>query len=310
MLMYDRWIWQEIRLGSRRSILQCGYDTILWTHFWQVMTLLLNKPRLPSATFRESCRHVVLFRFTHFLFDTLRSRDCADPRDKIYGLLGIASPTLAAGIQPNYSLPVEAIYRDTFLAHVEITKRLELLHHCDLKKRRIVGPSWVPDWSWSATELAPPVLNVQVCTGESRAHLNIISTDVLEVIGVHYDTVQAVKGEAPDSYDKALSAIPAWAQELPDKKIYITGERIFDAFAATICMGRSAERYPHDVNFPSLAEWVKTVRAIVSTFKGGASEDMLSRKDIVNVIHKIRGRAMIITRKDYLGLAPVGVQPG
>lgn len=46
-------------------------------------------------------------------------RLCSDPRDKIYGHLGLASPKLLNDINVEYSLPVVSVYRDLFIVLVK-----------------------------------------------------------------------------------------------------------------------------------------------------------------------------------------------
>ncbi|KAH7309168.1 heterokaryon incompatibility protein-domain-containing protein [Stachybotrys elegans] len=80
------------------------------------------------------------------------SRQCADPHDKLYGLLGFASEEEAALIVPDYSKPIPEIYGNAVFGLMQHTKSLDLLSmrlpvvpdasgrvYSDL-------PSWVPDW--------------------------------------------------------------------------------------------------------------------------------------------------------------------
>lgn len=101
------------------------------------------------------------------LFPILRTRELTDSRDKVYGLMGLASKghqlldQLIHDLTPppafNYKLPVAAVFREvcqtwmsrqgegaliTFLYHIKD-------EHQDLKERREAfgWPSWLPDWS-------------------------------------------------------------------------------------------------------------------------------------------------------------------
>jgi hypothetical protein len=67
------------------------------------------------------------------------------------------------------------------MTHLETTKRLELLKHCDLGNRQIGGPAWVPDWS--KTEFAAPILSEQLSSGISRAWFTYTAPNELEVMG-------------------------------------------------------------------------------------------------------------------------------
>jgi hypothetical protein len=41
-----------------------------------------------------------------------RARDCKDPRDKVYGLLGLMEASISSQIEPNYDLAVSTVYTD------------------------------------------------------------------------------------------------------------------------------------------------------------------------------------------------------
>jgi hypothetical protein len=68
-----------------------------------------------------------------------------DPRDKVYGVLGLVDPTICAALKPDYNLGA----RDIFLAFAEhmikITKSLEILRAVDSTSVSNSLPSWVPN---------------------------------------------------------------------------------------------------------------------------------------------------------------------
>ena len=74
-----------------------------------------------------------------------------DPRDKFYGLYGIATMYSGAGVpeelEVDYELPVETVYRDVMRYVMEKRNSLDvmILHSCTGRLRGL--PSWVPDWS-------------------------------------------------------------------------------------------------------------------------------------------------------------------
>lgn len=73
-----------------------------------------------------------------------RARNASDPRDKIYGLLGIASSVIGK-IEPDYSLSKREVYEQATLLCIEESGDLSIL-----KGQRAVGgelPSWIYDWS-------------------------------------------------------------------------------------------------------------------------------------------------------------------
>ncbi|KAF2493254.1 hypothetical protein BU16DRAFT_75211 [Lophium mytilinum] len=185
---YRLWCWQEIKLSSSRSLLRCGHGQITWPVLRRAILCLHNKEKLPSLMFRERCRHDVYLtadavgHSMSTLLDLSRSKGCANPRNKIPGLLGLTAPSFNARLRTNYASPVEDVYKDAFLAHLAITRRLELLKHCVLSRRSIGGPSWVPDWS--KTDFAALILSEQLSTGLLSANFKYVPPNILEITGL------------------------------------------------------------------------------------------------------------------------------
>lgn len=82
-------------------------------------------------------------------------RDCRrkltfDPRDKVFGILGVLSEKVRKKIKVDYSIPVKDVYMNVFRAVVEKTKSLDILCesiHFPIYTNNNNLPSWVPDWS-------------------------------------------------------------------------------------------------------------------------------------------------------------------
>ncbi|KAL8923008.1 MAG: hypothetical protein Q9208_004820 [Pyrenodesmia sp. 3 TL-2023] len=311
---YRLWCWQEINLSSRRTYLQCGHDLIGWRVFWRAVICIHNKERLPSVIFRERCRHIAFLTADvkqhpmSTMLDLGRSKGCADPRDKVYGLLGLTAPLFNASVKTDYSLPVEKVYKEAFLAHADITKRLELLKHCVLAKRTTGGPSWVPDWS--KTEFTAPILSEQLSAGLSETHIKYTPPDVLQAVGIRCTTVQKVGAASSSDIDKALAVVPKWLELVAGSEQYINRQTMIEALALTLTMNRTRERHPTN-HFLSVSESVDLLRDIL-TLDADSDEEhpIFSNREVGNIIQKIRGRAFFITNEGHMGTAPDGVRPG
>ncbi|KAL2023614.1 hypothetical protein VTK56DRAFT_1771 [Thermocarpiscus australiensis] len=310
---YRLWCWQEINLGGRNALLQCGNDTISWRDFWLATVCLHNKDKTASMWFRERSRHIAFLKHdasTNSMSNILavcKSKGCADPRDKIYGLLGITPASFSARIRVDYLRPVEDVYKDAFLAHVHMTSRLELLRHCDLADRKVGGPSWVPDWSQS--DFAAPILNYQLSAGISRAWFSYVQPDVLEVVGKHCTTIGSVSGTASKSLEATLLAVKEWYSHLPSAKVYPTGEPMEQAFALTLCMDRTRERHPYS-HFLSASEWVGMLHRMLRLTAASLDDPLYSERESANTVQKMRGRRFFTTVNGYIGIAPAGAQVG
>jgi hypothetical protein len=112
---FDRlWVIQEVQLGNRHSIIQCGSDVISWILFCRGVRSLISK-ELPIEHITRSLegKTILTMQMTNFTFPVLmaevKQKKCSDPRDNIYGILSLVSPDLASGIQVEYSLPYEDV---------------------------------------------------------------------------------------------------------------------------------------------------------------------------------------------------------
>ncbi len=88
------------------------------------------------------------------LLDIFRDSSSTDPRDKVYGLLGlletnIQAPSAVQKIKPNYELPVETVYLEAALFQMKTTNDLTFLGNVQDTSETFYKslPSWVPDYS-------------------------------------------------------------------------------------------------------------------------------------------------------------------
>ena len=75
-----------------------------------------------------------------------------DPRDKIYGLLGIASDAEQLKIVPDYTKSIKEAYTEAATKILSLGK-LELLQYVHPQNPNM--PSWVPDWEQAVRHITP-----------------------------------------------------------------------------------------------------------------------------------------------------------
>lgn len=75
-----------------------------------------------------------------------RHRDCFEPADHIYSLLGLV-PSEYAAIRPDYSKGKEEIFINVARCCVEVEKELTILSAAEYNSNSIRLPGWVPDWT-------------------------------------------------------------------------------------------------------------------------------------------------------------------
>ena len=94
------------------------------------------------------------YRALHLL-NYFRTRDATDPRDKVYGLLGISDLqekhndftfTYNPKIDVDYRKPVIEVYRDVAKALIDDQKRLTVILSATPHSEDPGWPTWLPDW--------------------------------------------------------------------------------------------------------------------------------------------------------------------
>lgn len=120
------WVVQEIQPAS---VMQCGQNMIHIFPFAQAQFCLYSKTHLPTGL-RRTLEHGVgtLNRvdglaLPRLLYRAATFKQCEDPRDKIYGILGLAPRRFKATIKVNYEKSNTAVdvYKMAFLNHAQIT---------------------------------------------------------------------------------------------------------------------------------------------------------------------------------------------
>jgi hypothetical protein len=91
------------------------------------------------------------------LFAQFRSRLCTDPRDKVYGLLGLCSAEEKKKILPDYFTPVSLVYEQVALDIIKKNQSLDVFSQVcrssfdGVELATVNLPSWVPDWTLEMT---------------------------------------------------------------------------------------------------------------------------------------------------------------
>ena len=86
------------------------------------------------------------------LLAAFRHRQASDPRDKIYGMLGLARPEMQTALAPDYRLSAAQVFTDAAIAIIKESGDLKLLSHT-YGSRQLDLPSWVPDWTARVDDL-------------------------------------------------------------------------------------------------------------------------------------------------------------
>lgn len=177
---------------------------------------------------------------------------CTDPRDKIYGLLGITEGMEANLIVPDYSSPVPIVYENLALKLIESSQSLNIFSQIfpgSLKKDGIATnwlPSWVPDWTAEGNHAQMVTLNNRStylgfysASAETSAHVKLVAHGKIALRGILLDSCDLL-GEPNNSksaYDFRI--LRGW-EDLVDNKLSLLynnsdSTTYYDAYWQTIC---------------------------------------------------------------------------
>lgn len=229
------WILQEVTL-ARRCILLCGshelmFEKLMWayrawmtgnlrlvrlaglvrpagegTQFYSFMNVPLEEGEFVKVKAQPSARRELL-EFP-FLLKRASILSATDPKDKVYGVLGLLN-LASAKIPVDYNSDVVSAYRDTLLTLVKETGRLDLLSFAGTWGKTTQNittqawPSWVPDFACTQKrdiddrfcESSPFYDTIFFHTSKgSVAQCSIDATDprLLHVRGILLDEISAV----------------------------------------------------------------------------------------------------------------------
>ncbi|KAL5330658.1 hypothetical protein ACEPPN_000177 [Leptodophora sp. 'Broadleaf-Isolate-01'] len=173
---YRLWIMQEIIMGSSSLIVRCGLSSIPWKDFCLGITCLqeylwLRKDKLVAhdavslgyrgdLSWATASLHLIyreLFPLSERdealgvnlkfwkILDIANSAGCKDPRDKVYGLVGLMYADVAAQLVPNYTISPREVYTEVSKAFIRTYRNLD-----PIREGSVWGPtstpSWVADW--------------------------------------------------------------------------------------------------------------------------------------------------------------------
>jgi len=227
---WDRvWIIQEVALAESDPIILCGRKQVSWDKFMAgcvhyglgCFPVHKTEPRRIKSTYCRvrlekvrtelqswpSCRLGI--QYFCWLLSRTKNFTASDPRDKIYGCLGLLQQEVCDSILPDYRKSTVTVYLDT-------TKQILAGNHSTFffdfslySPGRKSGPSWVPDFAdqETASSRNPRFMTFAIIgpTPPTR-HVSFEDNDSLLIIeGFMFDTIVTSVELKP--YDQLLLQI-------------------------------------------------------------------------------------------------------
>ncbi|KAI1327981.1 hypothetical protein F5Y16DRAFT_167932 [Xylariaceae sp. FL0255] len=200
------WILQEIQLGTRSSIIKCGEHEITWALFCRAILCIDGTRHGIPSELKESISFITdtcLYIPSASLYEILWcqvGRECADDRDRIYGLLNLLPPILGARLQVDYIKSQREIFQSFTRTRMEQVQRLELMRSCRLQENW--RPSWVPNLGKGVAANVVPDACGYLASGLSAAIIRTdATTDFLDVTAIRVGIIENVSEHKFTSLD-------------------------------------------------------------------------------------------------------------
>ncbi|KAK4498285.1 hypothetical protein PRZ48_010943 [Zasmidium cellare] len=339
---YRTWILQEVGLGVKATVL-CGPDTV---DLWKLMRFGkeyrwfsdYHPLRGPNATrHAERVSRLAIHCDISSVGMLTRCCQCKDPRDKVFGILGLLA---SKPIPVRYDIPVADVYRSFTQAVIEHRNDLFPLHSLGPNRNLPELDSWVPDWSISKPRgVLRRVADTEYLGWELKEVPDVTySWREVTIKGVRLDTILSVGGtlSVPDDQHKPnpASTLQQWEQLiLPE--VHQHGIAALSTFARTLhasdkyCINDkpgSAVLFPfvmwyhhHGTGLlrreaPRTFELVELAMVMLQQIEDWNAFELSMQEKIWRYTEQMEvscyGRQFYLTEKGSMGLAPPGARVG
>ena len=253
----------------------------------------------------------------------IRASDCRDPRDRVYGILGIVAftggPRGAVPLTVDYSISIspENVYKDFFLRYIDRYGTLRLLDEAGLWQGSQMRPTWIPDWRSHVLEHQLDLSLESATSHFVRAECKFPEEGTLRVLGRCAERVTTVCVLDPTKADQLDSG--SW-KEIAMQMLWNLGSVEADIAAerfarALCCILDPVKTPPNDVK--SCKEEFKTYLAYLYREARKTSDDhshvmkppaeiissSAATKLVQSVLYlRIRGAPLLYLSNRYVGI--------
>ena len=256
------------------------------------------------------------------LLAMFRIRESTDPRDKIYGLLGMADTSFTRFISPDYALSVEELYKLSTFALIKWSRSLDVFSHLHHSHSTTL-PSFVPDWrsrltiSHSKYMFRLSSLHLYNASGSRKAEILRRHQNQLHTSGVLFDKISTILPgkEKKQRVDKIRSyKALALIDERIDSIYCNSKQTVGEAFARTLfgdlksqTEGLFVDRRLQTEDLALIEEW-QSFNPKVRSNQSTPVKNLYRMSSVFDVI--TGGRKFACTERGYFGFTPPTTKEG
>ena len=247
-------------------------------------------------------------------------RDVSDPRDKVYGMLGLGTGPYSTLVKPDYTLSPEQVCEALAFRSSERTGKLEFLSHL-FEHQNPKLPSFLPNWTGSYAwnpiyAMRLDHVNFFSASQNLPAKFTVVSSGMLITRGVIFDTIVATSTTSilqeslnSDALERleALAGLDSLRREL----YCHTSDSLLVAFWHTLCGGmemvlqdsnRFQRRLKGSTDLTKYFKW-KALCVAPPQLKGELWDNEINAI-LLDIEAATQGRRFFTTKKGYFGLGP------
>ncbi|SMR60919.1 unnamed protein product [Zymoseptoria tritici ST99CH_1E4] len=309
----------KIYESASRVVIWLGKDSTASSHAMTTLEYLGRQLRLPSDSLRQIVRRAEEIALNRnrktlsLLLEVTKMSKCVDPRDRIYGLLGLLMKgELDMDFMPDYTKEVDEVYKIVFLKASSLTGRLDLLRHCEhgsWPQKEI--PSWVPNWNaqdkanhiaaWldAGRDLIRPI----AWTPEGLLEVDTVNLGRIISTG----DVILRPGVSPEERLRFTRQLGDMEPSIGDRSPYLTsGEDLLGVHISRLCWG-SLQNKLMDYHVSSLEQYMKVYKAIFNS-TSSESSTIINEPLVRQIEYWASGRRLFTTSQGHLGIGPAPMQ--
>ena len=320
------WVWQEI--VQDKVVFMCGnYHLSKISMDLAVSTVSRKTGEYSNPYVFNQCVDIakILYLSTprtlqSYIYLTEQAQ-CSDPRDRIYALRGLVSPSdCIRDLAPDYTKPPLALYRDVVLKYLNSAGDLDLLSKCEIEGHLYSSdtssiPTWIPDFSHPVPTRW--IYGARSCW-MSTAHAAVSSHgEKLRTKGIVFAEVASTEPTTIDTENEWTVATALAIQRLCTPRIqgtYMNGQTMSEVLCRTLTTNLMADVWATQPN-PGAPDFVEAKRYLELICDDHQNATQLSSSHQQNmftseVYADLRNRTFFAATKGYIGLAPESTRPG